>query len=552
MKLLFYFAQTDRKQIFLAVLSSIASGISSAALIGMISRQLNRTEPLNTNTIAIYVGLVLLAIVTNLFARWVLIRVASHRSYSLHMTLIQRILATPLTQIETTGTPKLSAALLEDANTIAFAFMQVPGFFVNTAIVTGCVLYLAWLSPIAFAMLTIITVPIFFVYRRLHRHAVSLLKDFFRLRDQIFKQCGILTSGIKELKINSQRRYNFTHEQAGPTAKDFRQKMIGMRMAHEIANSCSQSAYFVFVLVLLLLIATNRVEIQILGGYALIALFMRGSINQLLRVVPQWTHAAAALEKIETLGLAQPEPGELRQHTQEAYKQELSNQEPGIQQLEPLSETLCLQFSGIQHTYKHEANDNTFSIGPIDFTLNSGELVFITGSNGSGKTTLLKVLASLYQPESGQISLNDTIVTNENSEWYRQHFSVIFTDFHLFENIVGNENKALHQTANYYLKQLQLAEKVSIQNNQISTLNLSYGQRKRVALLHAYLEDRPIYIFDEWASGQDPSFKEIFYRELLPELVSRNKLVIVTSHDDQYFSVADRVINLDGINTALR
>ena len=224
---------------------------------------------------------------------------------------------------------------------------------------------------------------------------------------------------------------------------------------------------------------------------------------------------------------------------------------PGLQQLEPLSETLCLQFSCIQHTYKHEANDNTFSIGPIDFTLNSGELVFITGSNGSGKTTLLKVLASLYQPESGQISLNDTIVTNENSEWYRQHFSVIFTDFHLFENIVGNENKALHQTANYYLKQLQLAEKVSIQNNQISTLNLSYGQRKRVALLHAYLEDRPIYIFDEWASGQDPSFKEIFYRELLPELVSRNKLVIVTSHDDQYFSVADRVINLDGINTAL-
>jgi putative ATP-binding cassette transporter len=61
----------------------------------------------------------------------------------------------------------------------------------------------------------------------------------------------------------------------------------------------------------------------------------------------------------------------------------------------------------------------------------------------------------------------------------------------------------------------------------------------------AYLEDRPVYLFDEWAADQDPLFKEMFYREFLPELKSRGKTVIVITHDDRYFPVADRIIKLE-------
>jgi putative ATP-binding cassette transporter len=84
-----------------------------------------------------------------------------------------------------------------------------------------------------------------------------------------------------------------------------------------------------------------------------------------------------------------------------------------------------------------------------------------------------------------------------------------------------------------------------VREGAFSTLALSQGQRKRLALLTAYLEDRPIYLFDEWAADQDPQFKEIFYHHLLPELRARNKTVLVITHDDRYYDVADRLIKLD-------
>ncbi|SDM20561.1 putative ATP-binding cassette transporter [Franzmannia pantelleriensis] len=61
----------------------------------------------------------------------------------------------------------------------------------------------------------------------------------------------------------------------------------------------------------------------------------------------------------------------------------------------------------------------------------------------------------------------------------------------------------------------------------------------------AYLEDRPFLVFDEWAADQDPLFKEVFYREVLPELKRMGKAVLVISHDDRYFPLADRLVRLE-------
>jgi putative ATP-binding cassette transporter len=167
------------------------------------------------------------------------------------------------------------------------------------------------------------------------------------------------------------------------------------------------------------------------------------------------------------------------------------------------------------------------------------------GGNGSGKYTLAKLITGLYIPEEGEISWDGQIISTQNREWYRQHFSVVFSDFYLFEDILGLENVNLDHQARGYLQQLQLDHKVKVEDGRLSTTALSQGQRKRLALLSAYLEDRPIYLFDEWAADQDPPFKEIFYTKLLPELRDRGKTVVVISHDDRYFYVADRIIKLD-------
>jgi putative ATP-binding cassette transporter len=176
---------------------------------------------------------------------------------------------------------------------------------------------------------------------------------------------------------------------------------------------------------------------------------------------------------------------------------------------------------------------------------NVAHLVFIMGGNGRGKSTLAKLITGLYIPESGKFFLDDQPITYKNREWDRQHFSAIYSDFYLFERLVGMTNHDLDKQAAEYWREFHLENKVQVKDGVLLTTALSQGQRKRLALLTAYLEDRPIYLFDEWASDQDPFFRDIFYKQLLPELKRRGKTVFVISHDDRYFDIADRAIKLD-------
>jgi putative ATP-binding cassette transporter len=116
----------------------------------------------------------------------------------------------------------------------------------------------------------------------------------------------------------------------------------------------------------------------------------------------------------------------------------------------------------------------------------------------------------------------------------------------VFDRLYGLSGADLDARAARWLEALELAGVVHVRDGALSSVDLSRGQRKRLALLTALLEDRPIYVFDEWAADQDPHFKQVFYRQLLPELRARGKAVVVISHDDRFFDIADRLIELDG------
>jgi len=200
-----------------------------------------------------------------------------------------------------------------------------------------------------------------------------------------------------------------------------------------------------------------------------------------------------------------------------------------------------LELAGVTFTFRREAGEADFVLGPLDLELLPGELVFLIGGNGSGKTSFAKLLLGLYEPEAGEIRLDGERIDRAGRDRYRQSFSAVFFDFHLFDELPGG---GLDEEARRHLRELQLDGKVEIADGRLSTTALSQGQRKRLALLSAYLEDRPIYLFDEWAADQDPYFKEVFYRRLLPRLKAQGKTVLVISHDDRYFDVADRVVRL--------
>ncbi|MEU8895593.1 ATP-binding cassette domain-containing protein [Nocardia sp. NPDC048505] len=189
--------------------------------------------------------------------------------------------------------------------------------------------------------------------------------------------------------------------------------------------------------------------------------------------------------------------------------------------------------------------DEGFHLGPLDLVFEPGQISFVVGGNGSGKSTLAKIVTGLYVPRTGRLTLNGEQIDHENIEWFRQNSSAVFTDFHLFEDYLGFDRPDLDGEVRRYLTELQIAHKVTVENGRLSTLDLSQGQRKRLALLTALLEDRAIYVFDEWAADQDPKFRDVFYREILTELKQRGKTVIVITHDDRYFDCADQLVKLD-------
>jgi putative ATP-binding cassette transporter len=186
-----------------------------------------------------------------------------------------------------------------------------------------------------------------------------------------------------------------------------------------------------------------------------------------------------------------------------------------------------------------------FHLGPIDLTLRPGEVTFIVGGNGSGKSTLAKLLTGLYVPRDGTIAVNGVQIDHPEMEWFRQHTAAVFSDFHLFDDYLGFDRPDLDERVRELLTLLRIDHKVTVENGKLSTVALSQGQRKRLALLTAMLEDRPVYVFDEWAADQEPQFREVFYDEILPELRSRDKTVVVITHDDRYFDRADQLVKLD-------
>lgn len=184
-----------------------------------------------------------------------------------------------------------------------------------------------------------------------------------------------------------------------------------------------------------------------------------------------------------------------------------------------------------------------FRVGPVNLSIEPGEILFIVGENGCGKTSLIKLLLGLYTPQRGEVRLNGKAVGPEGLDDYRQLFTTVFADYYLFDDLPEHEH-SLPSDATRYLERLEIAHKVSVRDGAFTTTDLSTGQRKRLALVNAWLDGRPVLVFDEWAADQDPTFRRVFYTELLPDLKRLGKTIIVISHDDRYFDTADKVVHL--------
>ena len=530
MKIITFLLKYSRRTVALAIVAGIISGISNVALLALINSVLSNYR-VSVVLLLEFIALCLLLPATRVCSQVLLAHLSRKALYDLRMNLCRQILSAPLRKLEELGGPRLLTSLTEDVQVTTNVLIDVPIVFLNLSIVIGSLIYLTWLSwAVALGVIVYLIVGI-----SVWRFAVMKASKYLRLArddwDSLFQHFQSLTQGLKELKLHRGRRQAFMAESLETTALSYgRHNVIGVG----IFSAAGSTAQFLFFTLLGLLVFAApqlpSVQVATLTGYVLILLYMQMPLDVLMSLIPTINRANIALNRVESLGLtlaAMPvDEGENNQPDEKlAWKQ--------------------LELKDVTHTYFMERENSSFTLGPIDLTFNPGEITFIVGGNGSGKTTLAKLIAGLYVPQAGGILIDGKPITDNNRDDYRQYFSVVFTDFYLFESLLGLRTPELDEQARQYLVDLQLNHKVQVENGRLSTIELSQGQRKRLALLTAYLEDRPIYVFDEWAADQDPYFKQIFYFSILPALKAKGKTVLVISHDDRYYHVGDRIIKID-------
>ena len=514
----------------IAGFTGLISGAGSARLIALINGAVSNDGTETNNLVWGFAGLALIVLFTSIISQVFLIRLAQGAVYDLRMRLSGWVLSSPLRHLEELGASRLLATLTDDVESVSNTVLVIPFLGINIAIIVGCFIYLSWLSWAALLVSAAFVAIVIFIIQRLLEKGEGFMKLAREEQDRLFKHFRAITEGTKELKLHSARRQAFLREELQPTAESSRYYNTVSLTIFAFTSGSGQLFFFIMMGLLVFgLPQVVKMNTPILSGYVLTLTYLMRPVGSIIEMLPSLSRASVALQKIETLGLSLASRSE-------ASSSVLTDSNLSWSRLDLIK---------ITHTYRGEREDSSFILGPIDLTFSARELVFLVGGNGSGKSTLAKLIAGLYTPETGEVHLDGKPITAENREWYRQHFSAIFSDFYLFERLLGIDSDDLDPQVQHYLVQLQLNHKVGVKDGVLSTTDLSQGQRKRLALLTAYLEDRPIYLFDEWASDQDPLFRDIFYKQLLPELKRRGKTVFVISHDDRYFHVADHMVKLD-------
>ncbi|MDJ0836976.1 MAG: cyclic peptide export ABC transporter [Acidobacteriota bacterium] len=539
LKLVLLIFKHYRNRFILASSVGLISGGTNILMLAILSKTLADYQAGRsaTYTLSIFGMIAVASIVTSILASLLNLFVSTRLTYQMQLNMVDQIMGLELQRQEEVGEGRLYATFTQDIRAINAAVLAVPGIFLNTGVTVGGLIYLGLLSPTV--LIIFITFLVFCVISFLipERKQIQLTDKMREAVNRLMVRFGAVNHGNKELKLHYARAEAMFNREMRDSAEELLQTTRRRSILGTIIGSWIRLMYFVFIAILVFVLpAQQQLDVITLVGYALVVMYIQQPVMALIGTRATFRAAGVAFDKTDEIGL------ELAAGISVNPFEDKEDQLALIAGNEPFRE---LSLEGVQLTYRPEDEERPFTLGPINLTVKAGEILFIVGGNGSGKTTLAKLITGLYVPQQGHITLNGKVIGEDDRLYYRQYFSAIFNDFYIFEHLLGLEGEGLNERAAGYLEELHLSHKVQIdENGKLSTRNLSTGQRKRLALLTAYLEDRPIYLFDEWAADQDPEFKQVFYYKILADLKSRGKTVLVISHDDRYFETGDRIIKL--------
>jgi cyclic peptide transporter len=478
-----------------------------------------------------FTALLILTFITNKYFQNYVIRFTNKLLTEFELNILNKLRLTKLCDFERIGSERVYTAI-EDAR----EFSHMPAVFTNTfnaaITIVICLFYLFFISVPGSLLLLIIIFVLIVFYIRKYGALKKPRKKLRLLNERYYKILDDLLKGFKELKMNgimNERLYD-----------EFLKKNRTEAMTLEIESSMGflnnvligrYGWYVVIGFISFVLPVLARMDNSSVISFILVILFLIGPINMIMSLMPFFTNIAVANERLKAFG--QTISGN-KEETVDNGQRELCS---------PVFHKI--KFEDVVFEYFTEGSDKPFVLGPINLTVNQGEIIFITGGNGSGKSTFLYLLAGLYMPLSGSIYLNGKKIGEDDYPVYRSLMSVIFSDCHVFSENYGNTAWENSDKMNGLLSLMHLESIIEKSEGRAVRKKLSKGQEKRAAMILAILDERPFFALDEWAAEQDPHFRRYFYEQLLDELRQRGKTVVAITHDDAYFKHADRVIKFN-------
>lgn len=507
------------------------SGIANALIMYLVSALVSRPDSLDARQLFLFC----LAIGMYAFgARYTYNRMGDlieSLVYRMRIRLIGKLERAELQGIERLGTTEIYGRLTENMATISTAGGMIAHLLQSMVIVVAGTLYLIWHSATAFAAIALLFTAGIGLYGSGVAGVREQLQILAHTRLVFLDSLTDLLKGFKEVKHSRKRMLQLS---ADIEAEALELRKRSSRVNHLLDNSwvfINCVLYVVLAALVMILPQHLHLNAEAMGKVVPAVLLTWGPLLGIVRGYGEYLRSNQALDEIEAL-----------EAKLDSFVEPSINKECVVSAWQgPL---VAIEAHDLQYQYPLDSSGSGFCMGPVSLTVASGKIVFVVGGNGSGKSTLLKTLTGLYVPTSGTLRVNGILVQPENAAAYREMISAIHSDFHLFKKLYGCLDVA-EEAIGRMLVEMKLDGKTAYRDHGFTSRELSTGQRKRLALIAALAEDRPLLVMDEWAADQDPEFRRYFYMEMLPALKARGKTVIAACHDDRYFHCADEIVTME-------
>jgi putative ATP-binding cassette transporter len=521
--------------VFAVVVGAIAGALYSL-IIPFVLRKLQQDRSMDLPAsivdqyqVVIFFGLCLLILISKATSVILVNNIAKSAVAELRINMARKINRMLIENVESIGFSRLLNILTDDVNNLSAAAIAIPMLLVSTVTVVGMLGYLATLN---FYVFLVVLGAIFlgvFMFKIPVAMASGLYDRARGLRDVIQEGLRGLVNGAYELKLNKNKStFYIDGELASPQRESAKLEKIGDAVLHMAGTSSDLLSFFIIGMVVFVLPHYLHFPVAESYGVVMALLYIAAPVTNILGMMRQLNVGHIALRRINYLS---------------SFEEDSYTGDP----TKPLDTWLDYNVRDVTYIYptQDSSQGRGFFLEPVSLSFKAGQINFIVGGNGSGKSTLSKLLSLHYVPSAGGIFFDNEQVTAENILQARSRISVIYSNYYLFRELYRDVSCTDVDKINNYIDMLGLTGKTEFINGRFTTTKLSDGQRRRLALLVALLDDKEIYIFDEWAADQDPEFKNIFYKKILQDMKNNNKLIIVVTHDDRYFDCADRVVFME-------